>query len=316
MTNQLQPLMTNWLLTVKKAQVLQRTFERLMSLSKLHVFPNLGEKAIDEINSHILQHFLSEKLPFATAKKCNSLLNDFFKYCYASSLISVNPIENVSLQENKKPKHKGIAKEDRQAFIDAVSSHRFWKPFCLTIMFTGIKIGELLPLKWRDIDFDKKNLTVKNAMAANIEFDDSGNVLKRKHYISPTFSLKEIPLSDKAVALLLEYKSYREREQRRQKEYSYLDATDLVFGNEKNELRSYSGISHLLDRFLNSKGLRDLNITFSTIKHTFEDLSREERNEIKRQQKIERQAAANAAQNLKKNIAITKYKKAKAELEM
>jgi len=153
-------------------------------------------------------------------------------------------------------KNIALAREDYDSLLETICCHRFWKPVCLTIMNTGIRISELLALKWSDIDLDNKIIKVSKYV-----FPLGNQVVD---YKTPSAN-RELPLSDSAAEVLAEYKKHREREQKRNR-CSYTAEGDWAFGNDESGLRSYSGISHNFRKYLRRQGLGDLNITLKSLR--------------------------------------------------
>lgn len=271
MNNNLEGLMTNWLFENKKAQVSNGTFEKLIRSAKLYIYPNLGTMAVSKITSENIQHLITDilykekNLTFATVHKCRCLLNNFFDYCLKADYIKNNPVANTIEKQQLEGKDKNgkqrLEKNDYLKIIDAVSASRFWKPLCLTVMHTGIRINEILALQWRDIDFDNKIIKIQNVVAST-----GGGTYGISEYRTPQ-ARRTLPLTDYLYDLLKTHKKFREREQRQiRNKYSYIADNDLVFGNEESGLRSYSGLSHNFRKFLKSQGLEHLKITLHSLR--------------------------------------------------
>jgi integrase len=223
-----------------------------------------------------------QKLSVATVKKAQFLLNQFFDYLKRENIVGENPVKNTVIKPNEEEKikaarYKAIRPENRRDFFKAISTHPLWKPLCLTILFSSPRIGEILALKWRNLELDNpdyQGITIDSAVTIKYSFDDYGNVIKRERIIGTTktaASERENPLPDIAVEALKEYKKYRAL-QASIYGYPYVGDDDFVFGNDKGQLRSYSGIRHMFTRFMKRHGLGNLNIHFHTLRHTFSNM--------------------------------------------
>lgn len=58
----LQVLMQQWIITFKRAEVSSRTFERVLSNAKIHIYPEIGNMKLDEITSNTVQMVLNKML--------------------------------------------------------------------------------------------------------------------------------------------------------------------------------------------------------------------------------------------------------------
>ena len=79
------------------------------------------------------------------------------------------------------------------------------------LFFTGLRIGELLALQWKDIDWEKKNLRVRQNLVIRREksFGDMQYFLSTPKTKS---SLRTIGLDDKTIDILMKWKKRQERD--------------------------------------------------------------------------------------------------------
>ena len=138
--------------------------------------------------------------------------------------VSVNPTLKVQIRTkdkapNKKEKYKALPPEVRTKFLEALNKDEanFIKPLCICLMFSGLRIGEALALKWQNIDFENKTLKIEQAITQIPKFDSDGNVVNRVTVVGDTkttCSVREIPVADIVIETL---KEWREKQILRQK---------------------------------------------------------------------------------------------------
>jgi integrase len=109
---------------------------------------------------------------FSTIKKCYDALNDFYNNLYYSRKIEFSPMLIVQMpsRENVKPKKEiqFFDKEDLDKFISEATAkyktkdlQKYQYGYCICAnMFLGMRVGELLALRWADIDFDNNIIFV------------------------------------------------------------------------------------------------------------------------------------------------------------
>lgn len=160
-----QTLMQEWLTIFKRPTVSPRTFERYLSNAKNVLYPLYGEMKIDEISPPMLQKLfnkmLSDNYALASVKKINFLLGQFFEYCVEIDFLKTNPVAKTKLSSRERKvqtteEYKAIPPDLRKDFLKALEKSPILKPICYTSLFAGLRIGEVLALRWRDIDFDKR----------------------------------------------------------------------------------------------------------------------------------------------------------------
>lgn len=271
-----------WLLNYKITTVAPRTFESCIRNAKLHIFPVYGNFRPQDLNIDNLQpHFkmLLDKYELDTVKKIKYLFSDYLEYCLDRGLIDSNPLERIKFKsierkakENVEEKEqKALPEELREPFLEALNTDRFFKAFCLTAMFAGLRPGEVIGLKWRDVDFANGTLSVARGMTVEPEFDAEGNVITRKTIIGKTKtagSVRTNPIPKLLLQSLIEWKEHRAAQQE-ETGFSLIAPTDFIFGTNKGELRSYSGTKHMFDRFLKKNHLDNKGICFYRLRHTF-----------------------------------------------
>jgi integrase len=282
----LETLMHHWLMIYKKPEVTSRTFEKHIRNCKLHIFPAIGRFQLDEITPDMIQtlfvNLLEKKdLAIDSVKHCKFVLSQFMEYAVDKKYITYNPtaktvIKSRDRDRSKENDYKALRKEDRAAFMTAIQTHPFWKPLCLTSMFCGLRIGEILALKWRNIDFDACSISIENAITQVVIFDENGNPKGHKTIIGDTKTVaseRENPIPDIVINALKEYKGRRKLEEALLGNGTTLTrANDLVFSANDGHLRSYWGTRTLFIRFLQKHNLADKGIHFHTLRHTFSSM--------------------------------------------
>jgi integrase len=97
-----------------------------------------------------------------------------------------------------KVQHKDIqflSFEESDRFVQAAAPE--WKTFLVTALKTGLRVGELLALRWEDIDLVAGRLTVRRTLWHNQEGTPKGG------------RNREVPLSNEAVATLKAHRHLR-----------------------------------------------------------------------------------------------------------
>lgn len=271
-----------WLMNYKITTVTPRTFESCIRNAKLHIFPTYGTFRPQDLNIDNLQpHFkmLLDTYQLDTVKKIKYLFSDYLEYCLDRGLIDNNPLERIKFKsierrakENIDDKQqKALPEELREPFLIALNTDRFFKAFCLTSMFAGLRPGEVIGLRWHDLDFENKTLSVVRGMTVEPEFDNEGNVLKRNTIIGKTKtagSVRTNPIPKLLIQTLAEWKDYRAQQQA-ETGFSLVENDDYIFGTNEGKLRTYSGTKHMFDRFLKRNNLDGKGIHLYALRHTF-----------------------------------------------
>lgn len=286
----LEKLMFEYLMTFKKSTVSPRTFEGNIRNFKLHIVPHIGKMKVYEIDNYTIQKFvnilLDQGYSVDTIKKCKHLLNQFFEYSIENKWIYTNPTLKVKVkgkrnvyEEDGDERYKALPPEIRDKFLDALNKDEanFIKPLCITLMFAGLRIGEALALKWKNIDFANKTIKIERAITQTLKFDEQGNVKDRTTVIGDTktaCNVRDIPVTDIVLETL---KQWKEKQGKRQETNPNVTAiltapTSFVFANDNGSYRTYYGTRVIFDRFKRRNGLSKYHIHFHGLRHTFSNM--------------------------------------------
>lgn len=134
---------------------------------------------------------ISDGYALATVKKSKFLLGQFFEYCVDNDFLKTNPVAKTRLASRERKvqtteEYKAIPPELRKDFVKALDTSPILKPICYTSLFAGLRIGEVLALRWRDVDFTEKTIWVDNAVTVIPHYDDAWRVSDYETVISDT----------------------------------------------------------------------------------------------------------------------------------
>lgn len=272
-----------WLMKYKKRTITARTFERYIVNAKRYIYPYMGDYLPQDISTNLLQDFLGGMLDdgyaLDTVKHVKYQLGQYFEYCIDEEIIDKNPVNKVRLQSHERKtknaaeqqEYKAIPEELRNRFLQAISTSLLFKPLCLTSMFAGLRIGEVLALKWKDFDEENKTLSVVRAQTVETTFDENGNVIKREYVVGKTKtagSVRVLPIPDLLVEALSEWRKLHVIQELTTKA-PVSKADDFIFANNSGAMRTYHGTRTMFNRFLKKHGLDDAGIHFYMLRHTF-----------------------------------------------
>ena len=282
-------LMLEWLLVFKKSAVSPRTFEGIIRNFKLHIEPQIGNMKIYDIDTFVIQklinNLIDKNYSNNTIKKNKHLISQFFEYAIDNKWIAINPTFKVKIRtcernvESKSEKYKALPPEIRTKFLEALSKDdaNFIKPLCICLMFSGLRIGEALALKWQNIDFENRTLKIEQAITQIPKFDSEGNVINRITVVGDTkttCSVREIPVADIVIETLKEWREKQILRQKTNKEVTadLISRTSFVFANDDGSVRTYSGTRKIFDRFKRRNNLHKSNVHFHGLRHTFSNI--------------------------------------------
>ena len=161
------------------------TFEKLASLwlenYKTTVKPSTFENVRSKVEKMTEEHFKELKLKKITVAYCQrvvielsksyvlynhylSVINRIFKYAVLMDVLNSNPFDKVIKPKSRQTQRKGnfLTKEELKEFLKLAQTTTlsYFFPLVHLMSYTGLRQGEALALKWSDIDFENRKITV------------------------------------------------------------------------------------------------------------------------------------------------------------
>jgi integrase len=158
-----EQFLTHWL-TVHRPSVRPRTHERYEGFARLHVVPVIGKVQLQKLSAQHIQSLyarkLEEGLSPTTVNTLHMMLHRALKDAVRWGLIARNVCDLVSPPRRARYEFKPLTKEQAQRLLAALHGHNMEALFVLALT-TGMRRGEILALKWQDVNFDQNMLHVR-----------------------------------------------------------------------------------------------------------------------------------------------------------
>src|SRR5829696_8464086 len=158
-----------WLSDSVKYTVKQTTYESYERIARVHLVPTLGRIKLKNLSPTHVRGLYREKLDSrlspASVQRIHALLHKALKQAVNDGLIPRNVTEAVAAPRQIRKEIQALPPEEARAFLQAAKSDRLEALYLLAI-HTGLRQGELLDLKWDDIDLDQGTLQVRRILSA------------------------------------------------------------------------------------------------------------------------------------------------------
>lgn len=231
----------DWLLA-KKGTVASGTYLLYENHVRVHILPELGRVRLKNLTYRRLNHFywdhLEEKdLAPRTLYDIGAVLRMGLGDAVRKKLLDPEVVELATHPKKKKSRPRHMVQDEIDALLLAAKGDRMEPAFVLAL-HTGLRPGELLGLSWRDVDFDRKQLSVRQSL-----HEEDGKVFIGA--VKTPASERTISLSDEAVSALRAQQLNQIAEQLETQDWRNED--DLVFTNTKGGLnrRTHVASRHL-----------------------------------------------------------------------
>ncbi len=201
-----------------------------------------GNKPLNSIGVREIEHFLSVKKREAsewTARKYYGSLAAAFQKALHWDHIKVNPFKKV-----KKPKPPELFplyfSEMEFNSMLSVMYEKDFKELCVSALLSGLRLGELLSLQWKDVDSVSKIILVRNS--------ETFTTKSRKN--------RAVPISDELFEMFMQRKENIRNE------------SDFVFHDPKGSQLKEKTVSQKFKKYVRRAKLND-KLHFHSLRHTF-----------------------------------------------
>lgn len=239
-------------------------------------FGNLGKMPLNTISNLDIQKFIIglSKINNENGLSQNHLLrirmflHMVFEYAVQNNLIYKNPVTGIRIPKTGIKENRALSIEEQARLIDAVKHCNHPVMFCVIVaLYTGCRRGEILGLRWKDINFEKKLITIKEQLSRQY-------VLGELHQHKTVLGLRETKTANSHRTihiidpLLEDFKKYKENQIIWKTENGYIHSeNDFVFPSNKNTPLGSATFYKYYHQLLSQADLTDVN--FHTLRHTF-----------------------------------------------
>lgn len=179
-----------------------------------HIAPELGQLRMSQLKPVHIQRLYAAKLqqvpggptPISrsTARCIHRVLHAAMSSAVRLQVIERNPCDAVEVPKGRRPQPRYWRPEEAARFLNAARNDRLFALFHLALG-SGLRRGELLGLRWTDVDLDRQTLTVSQVRVR------AGDEVVTKEPKTPG-SLRSIALSPDVCETLRRHREAQSRE--------------------------------------------------------------------------------------------------------
>lgn len=250
-----------WLEEVHKQLLRPSTYKAYRMYLDKRILPILGHIQLQKLTPQHVQAFYNRKsqegLSAKSISNTHGLLHRALDKAVQWGLVPRNVCDAVSLPKQTRHEIQPLTEEQARHLLKAARGHSLEGLLILAVT-TGMREGELLALRWRDINFDNRSLHIQHSMGyvpgkGYLEFEPKTPKGRRK-IVLPSFVCEALK-QHRACQLEMRLKA-GERWQDR----------DLVFCNRYGGYLDPSHLRQRFDKFLKEAGLPD--VRFHDLRHS------------------------------------------------
>lgn len=160
-----------------KSELRETTYTNYTYMYDRFVREGFGKRKIGEIKYSDVLYFyydlLNDRgLQVNTLETIHTVLHPTFQLAVRDDIIRNNPSDGVMAEIKKKNTKKknmrhALTIEQQRAFMNYIASSPVfvhWNPIFTVLLGTGCRIGEVVGLRWSDVDMEKRTIDINHSM--------------------------------------------------------------------------------------------------------------------------------------------------------
>jgi integrase len=169
-----------WLAGVR-ANLARTTIARYEALIAAHILPRLGDHRLDELDRPAIRKAWNDArengrlrpigegaaarrgLSGPTIRQMHRILHQALQLAVDDDLITTNAAHGIALPKAVKFKPRVLTLDESKVLLKKISHTAMHVPAMLAL-WCGLRRGEVLALRWRDVDLDARRLTVNRSL--------------------------------------------------------------------------------------------------------------------------------------------------------
>jgi integrase len=167
----------HWLETAVRTSVRPKTYDSYKQLYDHHIKLQIGRIPLTKLRpQHVLQ-LMDERLKSGLSPRTVQYIRAVLRRALGQAMKWGSVQRNVAALVDGPKVRKADIKPftlDEVGNLVAQFDHERIGPLCLTALSLGLRQGEVLGLRWKDIDLDGRRVTVKQIVTAHQSCEDAG----------------------------------------------------------------------------------------------------------------------------------------------
>lgn len=212
-----------------------------------NVIDVLGEVTLADLTGHHIDEFYQElngrdEFCSTTVRTFGKVLRTALKSAVKRGLIENNPSETINLPKARDKEMDYLTRDQVDRFLEECKDHWPYEGLFTLAIYEGLRRGELMGLKWKDIDFEKQTLSVRRQLLRRWNYGFYFDTPKSKS------SKRCVDLSGLSFEVLKKHKERQEELKAEEDEWEY---DELVFTSMSGTILMPRNIRKNLKKHLN-----------------------------------------------------------------
>ena len=256
--------LNEWL-SLKKLKIKESTYIRYRNSIQNHVSTQLGKYPIEKISTELMEDFvvyLTTKgklngdggLSAKTISDILIIVKESFRFAQVHGIVTICNFDHVSIKRSPHKMRVLNCSETQRLINELLVETDLCKLGVFISLFTGIRIGELCALQWKNISIEDKTIKIEQTMQ-RLQSNNPNDIRKTRVIITEPKSLASvriIPLPEFVVDAI--------------RPYQKSDSTYFLSGEAKRYIEPRT-MQNKFKCYLSACSIEDAN--FHSLRHTF-----------------------------------------------
>jgi integrase len=250
-----------WITTIKGNSIRPNTIRNYKERFKHNIDRCIGNMLISEVKPMHCQNVLNQMkddYKTSTIYQTRITLYSMFSDAVENDVILKNPVtKSVKYNIGKEPKKvRALTIEEQKKFLETAKGTSNYNQFAFLLQ-TGLRTGELIGLKWSDIDFKRKVMHIERSMEYRHSVGEwrIGEPKSKSGY-------RDVPLTEEAISILK-----KQKEKLKEIKVINIQFKDFVFLCRKGEPTKNSAYDTSLFKLCDKAGID--RFSMHVLRHTY-----------------------------------------------
>lgn len=244
-----------------KKELASSTYANYIYMYDRYVRDGFGKKKVSDIKYsdvvYFYEHLLNEhNIQVNTLDNIHTVLHPSFQLAVRDNIIRSNPSDGVMAifkrrnRSVKTPRH-ALTAEQQKAFLEFVRENPVyyrWAPMLTVLFGTGGRIGEIIGLRWDDIDYDKNLISINHSVSYHQRRGEKIQCTYEVRLPKTDAGIRTIPLMNTVLEALQDEYAYQEEEGFNETEIDGM--TGFIFKNRFGNIVSPSSVNTVIKGIL------------------------------------------------------------------
>lgn len=254
-----------WIEKHKAPKLAPATLTSYRNNFRIHIKPYVGDIQLCKLETYHIQRMLdSIGGTLSTFIKNYNVIHGALEKAVDLGMIVRNPCKGVTFPEDDKGEMRVLTQVEQKALIDNLDGE-YYRAMLLMYLYSGMRMGEGIPLLWSDIDLEKKTIRVNKKAIVCHDYKTHSAKQEVQNFCKTKSSKRMIMITAGLAAILAAHKeAMQSRAETLGEEWS---EDSLVFKNTRGNMVYSRNLQHSLYKIYRNAGIEGA--TMHTLRHTY-----------------------------------------------